>query len=437
MRIHLEAQLRAHRALTAPINHVPTDVLFLIFHEVIRDRPRAGGLLLQVCKSWNLFVTDQPGLWSRIMCKSCKSIEEFERSTEYVRASLRYSRNVPLDIDLNFNGIRASSFWHHIVGKCVDDDDYERILGRGLPMAVMSWVDRTEELEELKDFPLMKLFSEAFERHLETITGQNGEIMARWRSLKITPVAFFRRCIGDDIFSVLWNSLPLLRHLVIERFRLEDEHPPALLPFTPSLTSIVWDGGYEILDLVPGSSQVTEFSLLGLLPRHDLSYTLALKNLQILYLEFVPVDGDESHLYLQPLQYPHLKTLTLRGRIPANVVNAIEAPCLQKLFIPQEINPEMVFRLLSRLPTVSALSVSIHLPDIGAFSAQVHAQRKNLHSITLVELELFDGEDLVVSDALGETRRNGFPLAQSFLLIDEDAEDYDRDHRLCPWASPT
>jgi hypothetical protein len=121
-----------HSTQGGPIFHCPEEVLLEIFQYYLIDYHPNIRILLRVCKDWNRIVMHRPTLWIRIQTPDkLEHGQDFDDLvTPYVRACLKRSQNLPLDIELNLERLPsfakyAISYLYESLADIVDKKDHD------------------------------------------------------------------------------------------------------------------------------------------------------------------------------------------------------------------------------------------------------------------------------------------------------------------------
>ncbi len=217
------------RSFVAPIQRLSFDVLGLIFREAQNHaRTSLAGLML-VCRSWRDAVIGHPTLWSYIHFARQDFIPKTlrrGRAPPIVRLHLERSRDAPLDIAIGFPKSE------HIHGTCVHEV-YHHIA----------------DCPEVENSHLRLQFS------LETLAGDEGKNMKRWRSFIFRhsePHLLNRYCH----LNVLHHPVPQLQTLLLSNWTR-----PGLFKEVPQLTSLNLPEYNGTMLVAPSMPSVTDICI--------------------------------------------------------------------------------------------------------------------------------------------------------------------------------
>ncbi|KAJ7484550.1 hypothetical protein FB451DRAFT_1232847 [Mycena latifolia] len=370
-RDNLGAYVEAHRALISPFRRIPLDIIQEIFtaclpthRNCIMSAREAPVLLGRICSSWRALSLSTPHLWARLHIVEPTHLpraslmlyeEKMAQRLEVAKTWLGRSGQCPLSISLE-PGIVLDS-----------DSPYDGLLLRALiPFA------------------------------------------SRWRHIKFTiPIS-----TADTLSHLVENDVPILQDITIY------ERPASRHYYTPWTSFEIFRGpkisnfsissnaqGLSPLDLPLRWSQLTELSLVDLIPQWNLDSSLTrTKALQILSrcsqlrtcrivvdfrragdpseiagmeivecpflhtldLQFYPRFSNEEPMFAH-LTMPELRHLTLRGNLPTIVprISPIlpASTQLESLDIADVLWRSGIEKLLRGLPPSLQRLEASHLDD--------------------------------------------------------------------------
>lgn len=220
-----------------PIEKCPQELLSIIFKYFILDRPSHVRRLLPVCRRWYDLIIQDPQMWNTIRIVVPYHEWDVESRTQsikpLIRSCLERSRSALLHVDLNLTHLDVprdliverlyQGFW-----KASED------AGPESTDLLFDWLDDLdyEDLLNNDNFIAECIPDHVFDL-IDLISGQNGENMERWQTLKI---AF---PMHPELAPLLWPkllhptlSLSDIQFTNLEHLRDLDANDP--LPFFES-----------------------------------------------------------------------------------------------------------------------------------------------------------------------------------------------------------
>jgi hypothetical protein len=201
----LQSELEAYTVSVAPINKFPDTVLSSIFSCVVNQLYFPGNLLniASVSRRWRTLTIQNPYLWRRIKIVPEKTIERTQSQLEYITLSLERSRDLPLDIEVRFDGEASARF---NVRKILRDFIYSTF-----PNVEGTKFDG-ELYDHISNSPISEHYSTVYEELVNRLIGPDGMHMKRWRSAYIgLPPNSYKR-----LWSLFNGQAPQLQTLKIE-----------------------------------------------------------------------------------------------------------------------------------------------------------------------------------------------------------------------------
>lgn len=284
--------------------------------------------LLQVCKRWKSLITNSPMFWTRIRVNSTWMLFDlFTRKSilPYISSCLKYSRDMPMDVSLNFEDLSEDLYIKRELTECARAIIDHR---RGVSVEQM-----------IHDLPWnfeSPSYHRQLERALVTLVGKNGENSQRWNSLSIQFPQ--KESIAGAIFARLAKYTDNLTALSVYNFPnnwLKRNNPEtASFKSLKSLRLHTRDFSFDVpwwqmLNLSPISLEELaintntrldnlidlsifsnlrqlrmECGRLAIAADHRASFTISLPNLSTLWLT-----GEYSNLGNLQLDFPALNSL--------------------------------------------------------------------------------------------------------------------------------
>ncbi|KIM26419.1 hypothetical protein M408DRAFT_330596 [Serendipita vermifera MAFF 305830] len=310
----------------APADRLPEELLVAIFKVLIEPSPTLIGPLLLVSRFWHHVAVTTPSMWSRIHSQP-HSPDEVRRDTEYVRAAVKNSCNLPLDVTIDLQSLEykpppAKSSSKKLLTPTADEDPEN---------GVTSVIDGKQENDT------EQLLSELF----GALVGEDGENAVRLKSIRLNNVRRGYGLIGsenavDRFLKGLEGPTPLLESLSLHLYAIEYHFPRTGGPLQDldSLKHLTLDaGGYlEFIKFKPETIQTLSFRLWGttrVLSRFTGLRTLSIANWAN---RGVSYEADPE------LTFPLLECLTLRLCHPSGMIRCagllphkVRAPSLTTL----------------------------------------------------------------------------------------------------------
>jgi len=231
LRIKLRQDLEIFQRGGPSIQKLPPEVLAIIFRNYLDENPSTIRRLLLVCRQWHSLVKTNSNFWS-IICIApggYDDLDTLKSRQHYIKACLRNSGNLPLDITINYGQpntlvdlcmkalqkivqqLRCSNYAH--LKEIVFDVKEEEWMAR-------SWLDseRFDNLEPDRD-SLMLRYEELCAQLLRELIGKRGEHMLRWRSFHFTGPTWGEGALHPaHIYSPLRYPTPMLEQLSLVGF---------------------------------------------------------------------------------------------------------------------------------------------------------------------------------------------------------------------------
>jgi len=291
----LERRIASNHNLFAPANHLPVEILARIFNSFVNHDNKPETLLL-VSTKWRDAALGFGHLWSNIHIEHRNNLPDLTL-LPFVHLRLTRSRGYPLDISVREHTHFATDY------------------GPDLRACI------------------------------EAIIGQDGVVMARWRSIRLH---FLSRFI-ETIVARLVHPAPLLESIEIVAHMHSVIVLGTLSRNAPLLRRLSIDGTFDVY--VPG---VTELRRTGTCWVSSLHLIGQVKET----LTRLELAGEAScghwHAYRQEdmaVELPNLRYLAVYNGIASRVISTIHAPALYTLELHSIYDDPLISRLMESFTT--------------------------------------------------------------------------------------
>lgn len=324
---------------------IPFDLLGQIMQSMIDDfdsehDPYILGRLQLVCRSWAVAAKLHPRLWS--ILRICIGEQPIRFWLHYVRSHLSRAGSIP-HLDIRLRGSLSRPWW--------------------------------------PEFPVLGDGYTVYRQLLQSLTGINGEVAAKWKSFVYQGMPIlsdFESWLSDCTERLFSFPTPHLDHF---ECILPNTSPGAsILPHTPLLQSLKWIGCGDIalsglmstprlpLTALDIGMYKTASPLIALLPR-------------AMHLTSLRVGGHGLLVFPVGSSFPHLRDLTIADTIPqSKAFRYFSAPKLQVLRVSAQI-----FRNSSILKCIGIPFANIrHLEVTCDIDYQVESQESDLYALEVL-----------------------------------------------------
>jgi hypothetical protein len=259
----LESELAAYRASVAPIRKCPVEILAMIFRAYLEDNPRLIRRLILVCRLWHDLAHQTPDLWTNIPIV----FDSTEEPTKYVvdsikprvAACIKYSRNLPLNIDLDLNNLSTSMGYIWNKARIFQNEYLQDISYRLRHDLFQHWPEYEANLSHAPWNPI-----HIFEL-LAVLTGESKTNLKRWKSFSFTVPEGFTYGDVIPIWHSLAGPLPSLVSLSINHPQDSEFDTPRSMVFTglKSLQHMTLDNtdNMSCLDITPTTLRDLDIAL--------------------------------------------------------------------------------------------------------------------------------------------------------------------------------
>jgi F-box-like len=372
----LESDLADYRASVAPIRKCPAEILAAIFRDYLEDNPRHIRRLLLVCRLWYNLTLQTPDLWTSIPIIFDSKLEPAKEVVDSIKprvvACIKYSQNLPLDIDLDLT--KLCKTLHCIENQArIFEDNYLR----GAPVYLIGLLRERWPRLEAHFFHTPWNSYHIFEL-LAILTGSAKENMKRWKTFSIAlPEGFMDNAV-IPIWDVLAGPLPSLVSLSINHSNEYYLNVPCHMVFT-DLKSLQYltlnDRRYlSCLDIIPATIRVLDFCLTVYQEMHDVRLS------RFRFLRALKLRGHwdlnaPGHSILK-LHFPELESIAFMGGILSTEGIDFKLPLLKHLYI-QRSHPEIFINP----PALSATSITWVIRDYDKEDWTIALKQKALKAL--------------------------------------------------------
>jgi F-box-like len=291
----LEQRIASNHNLFAPSNHLPVEVLAKIFGYFV-DHDNMPETLLLVSKKWHDSALGFGHLWSTIHIEYHDDLPDLTL-LPFVQLRLTRSRGYPLDISVREHTHFAT--------------------------------DYAPDLRAC----------------IESIIGQNGAVMARWRSIRLHFLSNFLNAVLDRLV----HPAPLLENVEIVAHMHTVIDLATLSCDAPLLRRLSIDGKVDVF--VPGVAELRRTGTCWVSSLHLIGQVKGI----LTRLELVGESNcGEWHAYKQEdmaVELPNLRYLAVYNAIADNVICNIHAPGLYTLELHSIYDDQLIPHLIESLDT--------------------------------------------------------------------------------------
>lgn len=291
----LEQHIASNHNLFAPANHLPVEVLAKIFDYFVNHDYKPETLLL-VSKKWHDAALGFGHLWSTIHIEHRNNLPDLTL-LPFVQLRLARSRGYPLDISVREHTHFATDY----------APDLHACIG--------------------------------------AIIGQDGIIMARWRSLHLH---FLSESL-EMVISRLVHPAPLLGSIEIVA------HPHSVIDLgtlslsAPLLRRLSIDGKFDVL--VPGIAELRRTGTCWLSSLHLIDQVRETLTRLELVGETSCGDWHPYEQEYEAVELPNLRYLAVYSAIASGVISRIHAPALHTLELHSIYDDQLISCLMESLAT--------------------------------------------------------------------------------------
>ena len=413
-----------YRASLAPIRKCPSEILAAIFRSYLEDNPRRIRRLLLVCRLWHNLTLQTPDLWTNIPIIFDSGSEAAKDVVDSIKprilACIKYSRNLPLDIDLDLRKLCPTLTYIENQGRIFEENylqgiDIDMLHGLGDHWPLLA--------DSFSSTPWNS--SHIFEL-LSALAGSGKENLKRWKSFSFAlPEGF----MDDDtmpIWDALAGPLPSLVSLSINQSDEYDPNIPNHMAFTDlkSLRHLTLNDTNHLscLDIIPTTIRILDIHLRDYQEMHNIRLN-RFRFLRVLKLTgYLAQTGPTLILNL-----PELESIAFMGAITSIEMITFNLPLLKHLFIQRSYPTYFVDP-----PALSAASITWiirgHSGEERAWTTTLkeEALKTLLRRYSSVELLIIteSTEDALLS-VIGDLKHTG-ELPPSFRIVriasDRDVE---------------
>jgi hypothetical protein len=349
----LESDLAHYRASVAPIRKCPSEILAAIFRAYLEDNPRQIRRLVLVCRLWHNLTIQTPDLWTNIPIVFDSSLVPAKTVVDSIKprvmACIKYSRNLPLDIDLDLNKLCTTA--NYI-------DNQARIFQNNYLLGI--------SFDMLRDFmenwPRYEAFflrapwnsSHVFEL-LAVLVGEAKENLKRWKSFSLKLPEGFMFDDAIPIWDALAGPLPSLVSLSINHPHENDLNIPRHMVFTNlkllQHVTLNETNYLSCLDIVPITIRVLDIRLRRFQEMHD----LRLGRFRFLHMLKLRGSWRPNGIINQTptINLPELQSIAFMDGIPSTKSIKFNLPSLKHLYIQQRYPTYVIYP-----PALNATSIT-------------------------------------------------------------------------------
>lgn len=445
------------------IQHIPIEVLSMIFTHFIRNQPTHIRRLLLVCREWFSIVTKSPSFWTQICLTSEITVDakKLLSRTTYVRTCIERSQNLLLNIvieyeyctgveeccaalirdevrDLLPNIPKDASVDDTLVAfhsrnvvledsegeSCSDDEEapYQRENNLEWWLARIDW-DNCSVQSQLEKYYILPL------QHL---VGREGEVMKRWKSFSIAfpstanPGLYIALTI--KVMRLFVYPAPFLESLFLNRLygKLPLQIGSRAFPNVPSLTTLrLFADTFQIISPSINHSQLVDLyvHIENFEQLQVLSWSGSLRRLGLSLPQLPHFDLPSSFT----LQFPHLRELKCWGFIPLDLRGHIHAPHLEVLYLEDDdalrsmkgcLFASVVKQLI--ISTTSSFRYSMLMPNIST-----EVLRNMQAFVSLKEICVYPSDKEAIEKYLIQLRGSGYLPSLRTLVIGNSFDSFD------------
>jgi len=349
----LESDLVNYRASLAPIRKCPAEILAAIFRAYLENNPRHIRRLLLVCRLWYNLTHQTPDLWTNIPIIFDSGSEPAKDVVDSIKprvvACIKYSQNLPLDIDLDLSKLCKTLDYIKDQARIFEDNylldlkfNFIRIIHQSQPPSEAHFSPTP-----WNSYHILEL--------LDVLAGSANENLKRWKSFNFKlPESF----MNEDVMPIwdrLAGPLPCLVSLSIKQCYESSLDPPSYMVFADlkSLQHLTLsDVAYlSCLDIVPTTIHILDICSTLYEKMHDLQLS------RFRFLRVLKLRGDWAlsapRHSTSTLNLPELESIAFMGGIRSTKGIDFNLPLLKHLYI-QESPPTFFIDP----PALSATSIT-------------------------------------------------------------------------------
>ncbi|KAG8783939.1 hypothetical protein FRC16_002273 [Serendipita sp. 398] len=371
-----DMRMMARRA--PPIYRCPDEVLACIFEAIAEDGSHLMQPLLLVNKQFHQVVMDSPRLWTKIFLYINDRLEEANQlSKPYIKTCLLRSKNIPLDIRLDYRSIEGvHNFLYTIIYDCLIQCMEQQEVNNFLNF----------DMDDVDCFLYERKVDHALDL-IGLLTDKERATTQRWGSL-VVSLPQMDIIAGENIWKMITGTeTPKLRALDInaegifgDTYFWDDEYRESPLKAFPDVSTVF----HLSMKGVTDSLESMNLALLKTLDiQLDLNYRAisCCKSLQELTL------GCTEYLQLPPnhatvIQLPLLTSLTLMGKLSILEPFTFHLPRLENLCLSK---PTDLYIPYIKAPHVRLISGQEN--DISADDETYYLSLLPFSAITSLEIQ--------------------------------------------------